>query len=149
MTRMLKTSLIIMMWTGILSCEKQDDTDKLQTCEKLAIEDQARFNGTRTDHYTIHSARIDQDCLEVEILSSGCDGSTWQIELIDSGTVVDSDRVQRFLRISLVKEEDCQAMVTGTTSFDLSPLRREGKTISFQLEKWDSPLLYKYQEDDL
>lgn len=147
MMKPLKFSLILIMCTGILSCEKEDDSTPLEPCDKPAIEDKSRFNGTRTDHYIISTARIDQDCLEVEIRSGGCDGSSWKIELVDSGTVVDSDPAQRYLRISLENEELCEAMLSSKISFDLTPLRRQGKPISFQLEGWDTPLVYEYQQD--
>lgn len=147
MMKTLKLSLILMMCTGILSCGKEDDSTPLEPCDKPAIEDQSRFNGTQTNHYTISTARIYQDCLEVEIRSGGCDGNSWNMELIDSGTVVDSDQVQRYLRISLENDELCEVLVSSKISFNLTPLRRDGKPISFQLEGWDTPLVYEYQQD--
>lgn len=97
------------------------------------------------DFKTIIEAKIIGDVLEVIIGASGCDGSTWEVQLIDKGVVMESYPVQRFAKIGFTNKELCAAVISKTFTFDLKPLRVKGDNrVSFNLDGWDKSLLYVY-----
>lgn len=97
------------------------------------------------DFKTIIEAKVIGDILEVTIGASGCDGSTWEVQLIDKGTVAESYPVQRFAKIMLINKEDCRAYFTRIFTFDLKPLRVKGENkVSINLDGWNKSLLYIY-----
>lgn len=140
----LKAILIFTVSIGMITCQKDDDSENTGPCDKRVIENKALFDNTETGKYKIKSAVVSGDCLEMEISSGGCDGNSWEMELVDSGTVVNSNPVQRFVRVALKNEELCEAQITKKVSFDLSPLQRDGKPVSLELDEWEEKLLYEY-----
>lgn len=99
---------------------------------------------TQTEDYTIRSIQVVDDCLEVQIQSSGCSGDTWKVELIDSGNVAESNPEQRYLKISFTNTELCDAVISKSFSFDLSPLRISSPSILLNLTLWDEQIPYTY-----
>lgn len=124
-------------------CAKSDDTQYANTEDIVKIDHNAY--GTAKTNYTINSAKIIGNTLEVTLSSSGCDGDTWKATLIDAGAVMESNPVQRAIRIDLKNEETCQANITKKYSFDITKLRVDGvREVSFILDNWRGGLLYKY-----
>jgi len=141
----MRTILLLSLTTiiGLTSCEKNDDNNSI-TCGKQIILDEDLYDSVNTQYYTILDAVITDDCLEVEIYSGGCDGSTWEVSLVDSEAIAESYPIQRFIKLSLKNEEICLAMVAKRYSFDLKPIRTTDNQISLNLENWSNPLLYSY-----
>lgn len=97
------------------------------------------------DFKTIIEAKIIGDVLEVTIGASGCDGNSWQAQLIDQGIVTYSLPGQRYAKIVLNNKEVCLAYFTRTFRFDLKPLRVNGDNkLRINLVGWDKLLLYVY-----
>lgn len=127
---------ILMLITG---CTKPEP----DVCPTKVIVNEERFAEAPNDVFNLKDAWIENDCLVVLIQASGCSGNDWHVELIDSGSVIDTNPLQRVVRISLFNEEACQAHITKRYSFDIRPLRVPGaKKVTFQLgDQW---LEYNY-----
>ena len=128
---------------GFSSCNKDDDNNSI-ACDTLIVMDKDLYDTVNTQNHAILSAVIINDCLEVEVYSGGCDGSTWEVRLVDSELVAESSYTERFLKVSLENEEVCLAMVAKKYTFDLKPIRLPGNQILLYLGNWDDQLLYSY-----
>lgn len=91
------------------------------------------------------SAIVEGDELRLTVTSSGCDGSTWTVRLIDLGDLAYSNPPQRSAKIEFENKESCSALLTKDFIFDLKPFRVKGsRDVSICLEGWSHPLLYQY-----
>ncbi len=86
---------------------------------------------------------IDGDCLNIKFAASGCDGNTWFVKLIDSGSIAESHPCQRTLRLSLENKENCMAVISKEISFDIKDLRIIGNN-KVILNIGDRSILYEY-----
>ncbi|MEQ8627567.1 hypothetical protein [Ekhidna sp.] len=133
----LLTSILFMIVIG--SCVSDDGNDQ----SSGVIIKESIYAQTETDNYTITEASIEGDILNVTIQSSGCDGSLWEAKLVDSGAIAESYPVQRFAKVSLTNTEMCDAIVTRSFTFDITPLRVEDQ-LYLNLEGWDGQLHYDF-----
>lgn len=126
------------------SNETTDNASLNSVCNQITIVDNSLFTNAQTEDYTINSIQVVDDCLEVQIQSSGCSGDTWKVDLIDSGNVAESNPEQRYLKISFTSTELCDAVISKAFSFDLSPLRISSPSIFLNLNLWDEQIPYTY-----
>lgn len=127
------------------SCSKPDDDIYMDSvCDQITIVDNAMFRSTPSAGYLIESINLTGDCLEIAIVSGGCSGNTWKVELIDAGRVAESYPEQRNLKISLDNQELCNALVGQTYTFDLRPLQTGNNVVLLNLEQWEVPIRYEY-----
>lgn len=125
-------------------CEEDVIIDDL-LCDFTTVIDETKYANLSSDNFTFVNAEIEGDCLSIEIGASGCDGSTWKFELIDSGAVAESSPEQRFLKFEFLNTELCAAFFERTISFNLEPLRISGSNeIILNLDGWEAPLNYSY-----
>jgi len=132
--------------TGV-KCENGNPVLKYSsTCDQSTIIDDALYANLESAHFTFTSAKIIDDCLKIEISSSGCDGNSWEFKLVDSGAVAESLPEQRYLKFQLVNTELCDAVFKRTVSFDLTPIQISGTNneIILNIEGLESSLNYKY-----
>lgn len=134
----------------IISCNKNDDDNLIACepsikCDKCILIDRDLYLQTNTDGYTITNIQIDQDCLEIEFASSGCDGSSWEIDLVDLGAISETAVPQRDLKLKLINLEDCEAYITKTISFDLKPLRLlNSEAVNLKITNYNNLIRYEY-----
>ncbi|MGY5849549.1 hypothetical protein [Salegentibacter sp. F14] len=133
----------------ITSCNKNDDETiecaEPENCEKCIIIDNALYHQTSTDNYTIQNVSINQDCLEIQFGSSGCDGNSWEIDLIDLDGISETAVPQRDLKLKLINIEDCEAYITRTISFNLKPLRLSNyDAINLKIADYEDLIRYEY-----
>jgi len=122
-----------------------DDNNMSSICDTTVIVDNSIYQNAESDFYSLISAEIIEDCLAVNISASGCDGSTWVLELIDSEDILESMPPQRNLKFTLSNNESCLAVFTKEQSFDLTPLRIEGvNEIILNVEDFPESLAYSY-----
>ena len=102
------------------------------------------------DYFVIEEMKIEGNCLKIKFSASGCDGSTWVVKLIDSGTVYESTAAvyppppaQRRLRLSLDNKEDCRAIITKEMSFNIEDLQIQRANRVF-LHISGNQILYEY-----
>ena len=128
-----------------LGCSKPVDNPHSSQCDGNTIVSEDLYKSAPKDHLTISKAEIVNNCLKITFSSSGCNGDSWVVKLIDSGSVAESFPVQRRLRLSLKNEEDCDAYITKSISFDLTPIQLvEYNKIILHLDDTDYTLLYEY-----
>ena len=139
----LKAAILVALLTLLNACEE----DKVNTtnCDAFIALDSDKYQNKETDFYTIISASINGNCLEVEYSSSGCSGESWTEEMVDSEEILESFPPQRRIRMLLDNKELCDAVFTKTVSFDLTPLRTEDYSmVILNLDGFDKSLLYEY-----
>ncbi len=143
---MKNTAVIIMI--GILitlgSCDKNKDSDLLTDCDKKVRISSQEFLNAPADPLSIVSVELTGDCLKIHFASSGCDGSNWEVKLIDSGAVMYSDPPQRNIRLSLKNPEMCDAYIGKSFTFDIRELQVPGNKVLLKLTNSGTQILYEY-----
>lgn len=151
----MKKLLFLLLLVASSSCSKDDspgfrDLGHLKTCtgdigcDDCVIVDKNLYNKTQTNNYDINEVKINGDCLEIRYSASGCSGSTWEVELIDLGAIAESNPVQRYVRLSLIDREDCEAYITKRASFNIVPLKVDDDELYLNIEGWEDLVLYSY-----
>ena len=123
---------------------KKTTIDPNPTCPEQVIISDNGFRQAPADDLTITKAEIIGDCLRLEFTATGCDGSTWAVKLYDANAIKESYPVQRDLRLSLANQEECDAVIGQSVSFDLRPLRLDYDKILLNLTNSGDQLLYEY-----
>ena len=73
----------------LLSCSDGDDPDP-GGCDLVTVISQERYRNDPSEEMTINILEIEDDCLKINFSASGCDGESWKIVLIDSGSILES-----------------------------------------------------------
>ena len=139
--------IILLLFCALLMNFQCDNDDVRQTdsCDGPVLVDNSTYQMSESSFYIVITAIIEDDCLNVNISSSGCDGSTWELALIDSEDIVESMAPQRYLKLILVNNEDCLAVFNKEQSFDLSELRIDGvNQVILNIEDFPEALRYSY-----
>jgi hypothetical protein len=110
----------------------------------LVTIDNAIFNDTKTTNYFFRDIKIIGNCLKIKYAGSGCDGESFDVDLIDSGAIDETTIEQRNLKFKLIENEDCEAVIIKEISFDLTPLQINNKKVLLNIEKWEESILYEY-----
>lgn len=111
----------LLLTTG--ACHKCNDCKPRTECDQITIVDAGLYETAPDDAFFFEEIVLRENCLEITFTSSGCDGSRWVTNLIDSEAILESFPVQRVLRLSLQNDEECDAVITRTLSFDLTPIQ--------------------------
>ncbi|MDO5968294.1 hypothetical protein Q4Q35_00605 [Flavivirga aquimarina] len=128
-----------------MQCEDNDTNLPNEYCDKATVINEDLYNNLVSDHFDLIDADINNDCIAIKIAASGCDGSTWELHLVDSGAVAESSPEQRYLKLQLLNTELCDAYFEKVISFDLTPLQISGSNdIILHLEGLESSLNYTY-----
>lgn len=140
--------ILLLIGVFVFSCS-DDDTNcclPVPECGKyaLTVDDEA-FLQVETENYSITHVVLNENCLEITISSSGCSGNTWEENLFSSVSVYTVHPNQKALKMELINEELCLAIVEKTILFDLTFLQIEGQNqVVFMLEGWEEPIIYVY-----
>ncbi len=125
------------------ACTGDDSGSK--ACDENVLVDAIFFENGPSMSLGITKMEINQDCLEISFNSSGCNGDTWIVKLVDSGEVTQTTPPQRTLRLSLSSEELCEAIVEKIISFDLTSIQIQGNNqVLLKIANNDSQILYEY-----
>ncbi|MCZ8089493.1 MAG: hypothetical protein O9282_06765 [Flavobacterium sp.] len=129
-----------------ISCSDDDKKTVSSNCDKQAIVfNDDNFQDIITANYMITNVVLNDDCLSVTVSSSGCNGETWDMELISSTSILESFPVQRLVKVELDNEEACLAVFQKTVSFDLAPFQVDGQNqVILNIDGWDEPITYQY-----
>ncbi|MBO9619694.1 MAG: hypothetical protein J7539_11735 [Niabella sp.] len=116
-----------------------------ETCDDTVIISADTFKNATPNAYTISNVTLNQNCLEITVSSSGCDGSSWQLQLVDAAVMPNTPQSARSLKLLLTNKEICAAMVSKKRSFDITQLQVPGtRKIILQLDSWNKPVDYNY-----
>ena len=132
----------------LLFMNTQCDDDEIQDspCDQMVVVDSGFFNSAVSSEFNFQNAEITNNCLKVTVSSSGCDGSSWSMVLVDSGSVAESLPEQRFLKFVFTNNETCLAAITQERSFDLSNIQVEGSNeIILNIEGFPESITYQYE----
>ncbi|MBU3821603.1 hypothetical protein KO566_05995 [Flavobacteriaceae bacterium XHP0103] len=138
----LKILILSFLFLGLSACSK--DNDDNITCELTTIVSPETYENAPSDILTVNDLEINGDCLKINFSSGGCNGNSWEVTLIDSGTILESNPPQRNLRLSLKNEELCYAYITKELTFDISNLKVDGNQIQLNITNSDDTILYEY-----
>lgn len=126
-----------------VSCDDEGQVDPLM-CDQSVVISASEYATAPRDAVTINSIALVAGCLQVNYSASGCDGSTWDTQLIDSGAVMESFPPQRNLILSINNQEACDAVITRQTSFNISELQTEGSSVWLNIVNTEDTFLYEY-----
>ncbi|PWH84390.1 hypothetical protein DIS18_07605 [Algibacter marinivivus] len=128
-------------------CEDLDEPDVSgNLCDYQVIIDEDLYGNLESSSFEFVNAEIIDDCLNIELGASGCDGANWEFKLVDSGSITESSPEQRFLKLQLINIELCDAFFQTSISFDLKPIRIENgiNEIILNIDGLQSALNYTY-----
>ncbi len=145
--------LLILFVLGMfmLSCDDDEspDTNPSNDCDQQILISDSLYTVAPADTLAIDSFYIVDDCLNIRFGASGCDGESWELELLSgeympniSGTFPYYD-----VRLSLLDQEDCEAFITQEVSYDISNLQVQDTAIhviQLNIRNAQSSILYRY-----
>ncbi|MBP2834126.1 hypothetical protein J8281_18155 [Aquimarina sp. U1-2] len=135
--------LVLCIAFTISGCNSDDDTNT-SICDQQTIVSAEQYENAPKDQLFINSVAIIGDCLSINFSSSGCDGNSWEVNLIDSEIVALSLPPQRNLRLSLKNDEACEAFITKERTFDIRNLRVSGDQVVLSVDDFEDLILYEY-----
>lgn len=137
------TLLILFALFGLMACDCDDDLVSVECELKVQISSEL-YAEAPNDDLTINSLKIEDNCLKINFSASGCSGDSWELKLIDSEDILESDPPQRNLRLSLKNKELCDAYFSKEISFDISSLQVDGNRVQLNITNSDDQILYEY-----
>jgi len=113
-------------------------------CDQDVIISQTEYENAPNSPVFIDDMKIVDHCLKIKFSSSGCDGKSWVVKLIDSGEVIPTfaPPPMRMLRLSLDNKEMCDALITKEISFNIEDLQITGKSVMLNIN--GKHILYEY-----
>ncbi len=140
----MKKILLVLLSICLWGCDSDDSDGSSGMCGESASIQMDGFFDIPSAAFEIESASVSGDCLLVSISSSGCDGESWEVDLIDQGNLIYTNPPQRILRLTLSTTEVCEAYLTRDYSFDLSSLQVISDGVYLNLVDYDEMLFYEY-----
>lgn len=139
-------ALIFFMTLALGACSNDDGriNPNNSTCDFGTIVSSVEYRDAPLDYLVINSLEIMDDCLVVVFSASGCDGNTWEVKLVDSEEIFESNPPQRNLKLFLKNQEDCEAFITKEMSFDISNLQVDGNQVRLNITNAEENILYEY-----
>ncbi|SDR97131.1 hypothetical protein SAMN04515667_1110 [Formosa sp. Hel1_31_208] len=124
-------------------CDEDDEVSS--PCNQIVVIDNNLYDTAESDDFSLVSAEVNDNCLFINVSASGCDGNTWSMVLVDSGSIAESSPEQRFLKFIFSNDESCLAVFSQERSFDLTQLQiNDSNEIVLNIDGFPEPLLYVY-----
>jgi len=139
---MKKIALLAVITLTLLSCSKEK-AGKAMACGPQVVISSEQYSNINEDIH-IQELTITGDCLKIKFSASGCSGDDWELQLIDSGILLESDPPQRNLKLELTNPELCEAYITKEVTFDISNLQVSGNEVLLNITNSDHSILYEY-----
>lgn len=141
-----KLVLSLCCFTLLFMNTQCDDDDEVQApCGQTVIVDSGFYETAASDIFELIEVQIEEDCFNVSVSASGCDGNSWSLVLVDSGNIAESSPEQRYLKLVFSNAEECLAVVIQERSFDLTSIRVDGSNeIILNIDGFSEPLTYSY-----
>jgi hypothetical protein len=137
----MKKTLYFLIFSFILiACDEKNDNTNLQN-ETVFI-DNNLYQETTTNNYTITDVQLEGHLLTIKISSSGCSANSWKAILVDANEILESDPIQRNIKLSLENNEACLAVFEKQFTFDITILKEEFSEVIFNLEGWNHQIKY-------
>tara|TARA_B110000240_G_scaffold195542_1_gene245409 strand:+ start:5067 stop:5489 length:423 start_codon:yes stop_codon:yes gene_type:complete len=139
MTMMKKIFLCAMLIS--LSCSDSVDAD-LDLCNKCVIIDNTLYNIAKTGDFTVNNVLLNRDFLTIKIGASGCSGNSWKATLIDANQILESNPMQRNIRVIFENNKACFAIFEKEFTFNIKKLKEDESKIILNLENWNTQINY-------
>ena len=134
----LKAIMLVILLAMFNACEE----DRISSsCGPLAVISDD-FDTATSDPFSISAVSLDGQCLAIEIAAGGCDGKSWEADLLISKLALLSLPPQVGVKLILKDEELCEAAIKRTFYFDMEPLKEIDEKVIFRIEGWDEPITY-------
>jgi len=135
--------LILFPFVAILSCSIKGDDDSKQICKDVIIDNEQHRNA-QSNTFEIIGITSEKNCLKITIRYGGGCGEV-NAELVDSGDILESDPVQRNLRVVFVDDDACEALIQKDFLFDITNLQIENNDrVLLKFQGSDLTYLYEY-----
>lgn len=142
---MKKILILILIGIAVLSCSSDDDDGNQNNCDFETIISAEQYENAPSDQLNVNSLEINGNCLKINFSASGCDGNSWIVKLIDSEQIMESNPIQRNLRLSFENNEECTAVPNKTLTFDISELQiQDDNRVYLNITNSDDQILYEY-----
>nr|WP_152557855.1 hypothetical protein [Nonlabens ulvanivorans] len=136
-------TILLILCVTLLSCDVGDDDMNVnqQVCvnSSTVIIDASR-HGNPNENVSITGLSLSGDCLLIRISGSGCDASSWTLDLVDSDVVSFSNPPQRNLVLEFVNTELCTAVFEKSFTFDISSLQVSGNEVQLNFNNSSTSL---------
>ena len=127
---------------ALFSCTESEEKEFNLCTNSCVVINKNLYNNTSSANYEILDVSLNNDLLTINISSGGCDGNRWIVNLVDSEAIAETSIIQRYIKISLVNDEDCFAMVQKKFTFNIKELKGSEPEIILNLEGWDTQINY-------
>ena len=126
---------------AFFACSDSEETT-MNLCNECVVINNNLYNNTKTDNYTINNVQLNGDLLIIKIGASGCNGNSWKATLIDANEILESDPIQRNIKLSLENEEACLAVFEKEFTFNIKVLKEDFPEVLLNLERWNAQISY-------
>lgn len=141
----MKKLFVLIGFTAIFGCniEDQPEQNLLKNSSKIIVDDDL-YSRASNDAIQIINAVVIDDSLSVTFQYSGGCGNIYY-DLISNKDFLETDPVQKNLRLAFKDEDDCEAGVEITLSFSIKETQiSQENSIILNLQGWEQPLVYTY-----
>ena len=128
---------------GLLSACKKSDGN-VDDCDRKVVINKTQFDEIESDDIVVSDFEIVGNCLNITVRGSGCDGSSWVVNIIDSEEVINTKPAKRKLRVTLRNNELCEAYFAKNYSFNLTDLQVQDNSVLLKFEETGEEILYEY-----
>lgn len=125
---------------AFISCNDKNDAIILEN--ETVIINTTLYNKTATNNYTITNVVLNGNLLTLTIASSGCGSESWTAVLIDANEILESEPIQRNIKLFLKNNEACLAYFERDFTFDISILKEGFSKVNLNLEGWNQQIIY-------
>ena len=133
---------------GIYEYNLKKQEEEISNCDQDVIISADEYENAPNFPVVIVNMKIVDDCLKIGFGSSGCNGNTWVVKLIDSEIIAESIPCQRTLRLSLDSKEMCEAWISKEISFNIKDLQIQGDN-KVVLNISGKSILYEYKSEKI
>ena len=137
--------LLITMLAACQDCEDDSGSINLLDCNLNTTVSTLAYQNSTSSPVTISYNAITENCLALDYTASGCDGSSWEVELIASEDILEANPPQRNLKFILTNQELCTAVIQQEMSFDITNLQvANNNSVLLNIDEITEPILYEY-----
>lgn len=132
----------------LFSCKEKelDEEFAFVECPRDVIICADTFMNT-PENLTISDVRIEGNNLRFRIHASGCDGGNWLAILVDRGSVMGTNPLQRTLRVIFENDEVCTTVISRDFSFNIECLQLLNRN-EILLNIAGQTVLYEYSTEE-
>lgn len=139
-----KITFLIFIITFTISCNSNDNINNyLENSDVIRVNTDLFINSPNDD-FEIINASISNNNLNLTIEYSGGCGNIYY-DLVTSDDYLETNPIQKNIRLAFDDKDNCEAGVEVKLSFDLTQIQvSDSNLIILNLDKWESQIEYSY-----